>query len=61
MGDASAAIGVIWHMDLGKVRHLDVSWLWVQEKERSRELQYHKVKGSDNGADLFTKALDHGM
>ena len=23
-----------------------MSWLWLQEKEASRELQYHKVKGS---------------
>ena len=59
MGDASAAIGIIRRMGLGKVRHLNTSWLWVQEKEASRELQYHKVKGSDKSADLFTKALDH--
>ena len=31
----------------------------MQEKEASRELQSHKVKGRDNSADLFTKALDH--
>ena len=30
-----------------------------KKKEASRELQYHKIKGSDNNADLFTKALDH--
>ena len=53
MGDASATIGIIRRMGLGKVR------LWVQEKEASRELQSQKVKGSDNSADLFTKALDH--
>ena len=56
MGDASAAIGIIRRMGLGKVRHLNTSWLWVQEKEASRELQYHEVKGSDNSADLFTAA-----
>ena len=59
MGDASAAIGIIRRMGLGKVRHLNMSCLWVQEKETSRELQYHKVRGSDNCADLFTKALDN--
>ena len=41
MGDASAAIGIIRRMGLGKVRHLNASLLWVQEKEASRELQYH--------------------
>ena len=59
MGDASAAIGIIRRMGLGKVRHLNTSWLWVQEKESSRELQYYKAKGSGNSADPFTKALDH--
>ena len=59
MGDASAAIGIIRRMGLGKVRHLKTSSLWVQEKEASRELQCHKVKSSDHCADLFTKALDH--
>ena len=33
--------------------------MWVHEKAASRELQYHRVKGSDNSADLFTKALEH--
>ena len=33
--------------------------MWVQEEESSRELQYHKVNASENGADLFTKALEH--
>ena len=41
-----------------KVRHLNTSWLWVQVKAASHELQNHKVS-SDNSADLFTKALDH--
>ena len=59
MGDASAAIGIIRRIGLGKMRHLNTSWLWVQEKEASLELQCHKVKGSDNSADLFTKALEH--
>ena len=44
MGDASAAVGIIRRMGLGKVRHLNTSWLWAQDKEASRELQYHKVK-----------------
>ena len=41
-GDASAAIGITRRMGLGKVRHLNTSWLWVQVKEASRVLQYHK-------------------
>ena len=48
MGDASTAIGIIRPMGLGKVRHLNTIWLWVQEKETSHELQNRKVKGSNN-------------
>ena len=59
MGDASAASGFIRRMGLRKVRHLTTSWMWVQEEEASRELQYHTVKGSDNIADLFTMPLAH--
>ena len=52
MGDASAAIGIIRRMGLEKMRHLNTSWLWVQEKVASRELQYHNIKSSDNSADM---------
>ena len=33
MGDASAAIGSIRRKGLEKVRHLNTSWLWVQQKK----------------------------
>ena len=42
MGDASAVIGIIRRMEFVKVRHLDTSWLWVQENEASREIQTTK-------------------
>ena len=29
--DASAALGIIARKGLGKVRHLDTSYLWIQE------------------------------
>ena len=40
---------------VGKLRHLRVSQLWVQEKAGSGELNYRKVKGTDNPADLMAK------
>ena len=44
------------------MRHLNTSWLWAQEKEASRELQYHKFKNSDNSADNVTRECkrEHG-
>ena len=57
MGDASAALGIVRRQGLGKVRHLDTNWLWVQEKSRKKEINFDKVKGTENPADMLTKAL----
>ena len=54
--DASAALGIISRRGLGKVRHLDVSHLWIQEIAARKMIRYEKVPGSQNPADIFTKA-----
>ena len=56
MGDASAALGIVRRQGLGKVRHLDTNWLWVQEKSRNKEVNFNKVKGSENPANMMTKS-----
>ena len=55
--DSSAALGVVGRKGAGKLRHVRVGQLWVQEKAESGELRYRKVKGTENPADLMTKAL----
>ena len=55
--DSSAALGVVGRKGAGKLRHVRVGQLWVQEKAESGELRYRKVKGTDNPADLMTKTL----
>ena len=40
---------------MGKVRHLDVTDLWVQQKVRSGAVDLVKVAGADNPADIMTK------
>ena len=57
LGDASAALAIVQRQGLGKMRHLDTQYLWVQEKAVRKELEFRKVKGKENAADLFTKAL----
>ena len=42
---------------LGKLRHLDTNYLWIHEKAAKGDLNFKKVAGVDNGADLFTKTL----
>ena len=55
--DASAALAIAQRQGLGKVRHLRVQYLWVQEKVRRKDLTVHKVNGKLNPADLLTKHL----
>ena len=55
--DAEAAKGIAARTGLGKTRHIDVHYLWVQEKVRAGDLILHKVKGVSNPADLLTKHL----
>ena len=57
-GDSTAAIGVCRRRGLGKVRHLAVANLWLQDQVRSGALTVHKVLGQDNPADALTKFVD---
>ena len=57
LGDASAALAIVARQGLGKLRHLDTNYLWIQEKAAKGDLDYKKVDGVDNGADLFRKTL----
>ena len=56
--DATAAIGIARRKGLGKIRHLDVTDLWIQDKIRSKEIQVVKVLGTDNPADALTKYVE---
>ena len=53
--DASAAKGIASRRGLGKVRHIEVHQLWVQEKVANGDIEIRKVDGKANLADLLTK------
>ena len=53
--DATAAIGICRRRGLGKIRHLAVSDLWVQDRLRRGDFTLTKIAGSDNPADMLTK------
>jgi hypothetical protein len=55
--DASAAIGIVRRAGLGKLRHLNVRYLWLQDKVREEDFELLKVPGLANPADLMTKHL----
>ena len=55
--DSTAARAVASRTGLGKVRHLEARYLWVQEAFKGGRLQVKKVAGVDNPADVATKGL----
>ena len=55
--DSSAALGISGRQGLGKLRHLETGYLWLQDVLSQRRLSIHKVKGTENPADLGTKHL----
>ena len=56
--DSTAAIDIGGgRAGLGKVRHLHVADLWVQEKRKSGEIRYRKVLGTENCAGAMTKEV----
>ena len=57
LGDASAALATVARRGLCKLRHLSTNYLWIQEKAAKGDLNFKKVAGVDNGADLFPKTL----
>ena len=55
--DSSAAIGICRRTGVGRVRHLAVQQLWVQERVRAGGFRLIKVAGTANPANLYTKYL----
>ena len=56
--DASAALGMVRRRGVGKVRHIEVKELWIQDKVHSGEIEVRKAKSSENLADVFTKYVN---
>ena len=55
--DASAAKGTANRKGLGKVRHIVVNQLWIQDRIARGDLTISKVNGKDNIADSYFRAV----
>ena len=53
--DSSAAKSIASRFGLGRVRHLEVQFLWLQAVVRDRRLEIRKVHGTENPADVLMK------
>ena len=56
--DASAARGICMRRGLGKVRHIEVNQLWLQEKIYIGEIVLKKIGTLENIADALTKPVN---
>ena len=56
--DANAAIGIIGRQGLDKLRHLDLSYLWLQSAVRGKQVNLKKVQSESDMADLGTSVLE---
>ena len=56
--DAAAAVGVCRRRGLGKIRHLAVADLWIQDRLRAKDFQLKRIAGIDNTSDILTKHVD---
>ena len=55
--DSSAAKSFAARRGLGKMRHMEAPYLWLQGEVLNKSVKVLKVKGEENPADLLTKYL----
>ena len=55
--DSNTAKAITSRLGLGKVRHMEVKYLWAQEGYRKKLFEIMKVAGEKNPADVLTKPL----
>ena len=60
MCDSSAAVGIVGRKGVGRIRHLDVGAMWIQNLKEGGGFDVRKVKGTENPADQMTKHLNAG-
>ena len=58
LADSTAALGIAKRRGAGKLRHVKIGMLWLQELKDENAIEFEKVDGVNNPADLMTK-LNH--
>ena len=55
--DSLAALAIAKRKGAGKLRHIHVSALWIQDVQGREETVFRKILGTENPTDLMTKYL----
>jgi len=56
--DSSACRSMLARTGLGRMKHMELKWLWCQDLHRKKVFTMHKVESARNTSDIFTKHLD---
>ena len=59
--DSKATEHILHRQGIGKLKHTDVAYLWVQDEIRSQRLRVHRVRSEENVTDLGTKPLSKAV
>ena len=59
--EANATEHILHRREIGKLKHIDVAYLWIQDEIRSDRLCVRRVRSGDNVADLGTKPLSNAV
>eukprot|EP00435_Cladocopium_sp_Y103_P038780 s20_g10.t1 len=59
--DATAAKAMLLRKGYGRAKHIDRSFLWLQQRVQNGDMQLEKVGTKRNGADLGTKHSDRNQ
>ena len=57
--DAQATEHILHRHRIGKMKHIDVAHMWLQDEVKSNRLKVRLVKSEDNLADIGTNALSN--
>ena len=57
--DSSAAKTMATRLGLGRARHIETQFLWVQHIFREKKAKIFKEQGTENESDLGTKYVDY--
>ena len=60
--DSSAALAITQRRGAGKLRHIDVGLMWIQQERRRGDqaggVKFHKIDGTQNPAYMVTKYVN---
>ena len=56
--DSRAALGIASRRGLGKVRHVELNQLWIQDKVSNAEITISTCPGTKNPANAFARHLN---